>query len=1484
MSLANPAALWLLAAVPLVLLLHMYRVQRREVRVTTLSLWEAVDDRRGSPRPAWLRLRPSVSLGLQLLAVVAAALAIANPLWSTTQSGWPRVVMIVDTSASMHATDVPEGRFEAARRLARDVAEGLDRSQSGMLMTSRGEIVIPFTTDTDRLRDGIDALAATHRPDRLSNAVDVARRLVAAGPAARIHVFTDAAEPSTQSNPDTPLVWHLVGAAAANAGITEFALRRDPAPEVDYQLYLTIANFDDAARAVEFEVAFEDALLHQQVLSLPPGVQRGVVLPFRHDSAGVLTARIAGGDALGADDAVHAVLPAPRSRRIALVGEGDLFLEEALRADGAGQLFRAPSVGAAHAAGADVVVIDTAAPERLPPGRYLLLGALPADAPIASTGRVERPAVTSWHQTHPVMRDVDLTDLLVEEALAVQRKEPESRGTVLAEASDTLLMYAWDDAAADNAADRDTGPRESDADTRESAAPGSGADGSVRAVFLGFRSLQSDLRVRVAFPLLVGNALEWLHPVRLDSLPVHYRTGAPVPGERPDIGLLTGIHARHDAAGGGSGQIAINLLDATESDIAPGRAGSASGPSTADVAPPTYPHQQALWLILALIALAAGGAELALYLYRRRRQASPLATGLRLVTLALAAAALWQPRMLLDTQARHVVFVVDESASVGARAADAAFHTTELAAGHADPDDTVGIVGFSGDARVIEPGDNVAGPVSPLSDPEPDAASAPGPAHGATDLALALRRAQTLLPETGDRRVVLLSDGHDTVSDPARIVQNAHGSGIAIHPVVIGGPAPGEISVERVDVPADVRRGEPFDIRVTVRANQDGMARIGLFRDGTLVRSGQVQLRRGDNPLVHREVMDREGFGVFEARIESAEDGEAGNNHAAGVVAVRPALRALLFDPVPAEAEYLARALSTQNIDVSVHAEPAAFAAASAAAGRVGPEMFADFDVVLLSNLSSLALTDAHMRALRDFVRDRGGGLVMLGGERSFGLGGYYDTPVEEALPVRMVARRKLDAPSTAIVLLIDRSGSMNQADDDYHRLALAREAAQRAVSVMDQRTELGVLAFDMKSTWVVPIGPIGAPRRTLDAIASMRAGGGGTQLMWGLQKAYRAIDRSPAVIRHVIILSDGEVYSSKFPELLGRMVRKKITVSAVTIGSETGKPQLQSISEMGQGRFYFTSDASKLPRIFTMETQLATRSGLVEESFRPVARALHHEVARGNVLDAVPVLDGYVATTARRGADVLLEGPAQDPVLAVWRFGLGRTAVFTSEIKPRWGAQWVEWESLGPLFAQLVRWAARSERRDDLAVRTHVDTDQVDITVDVAGKDGRLVNFADVQAEVIRPDRESRVLQLRQVAPGRHQGTVAAAGHGAYLVAVSMNHQAGVGSGPDDDRTRDPGLRDPDAGADVLSTITGAVVSYPDEYRHRPPDRTFLNILAARTGGQVLAQAADVFQLPREPYPHPVPVREWLLAAALAMLLLDLGARWRANRMRERT
>ena len=175
-----------------------------------------------------------------------------------------------------------------------------------------------------------------------------------------------------------------------------------------------------------------------------------------------------------------------------------------------------------------------------------------------------------------------------------------------------------------------------------------------------------------------------------------------------------------------------------------------------------------------------------------------------------------------------------------------------------------------------------------------------------------------------------------------------------------------------------------------------------------------------------------------------------------------------------------------------------------------------------------------------------------------------------------------------------------------------------------------------------------------------------------------------------------------------------------------------------------------------------------------------------------------------------------------------------------------------------------------------------MDITVDVAGEDGRPVNFARVQAEVIRPDRERRVLELRQVAPGRHQGSVAAADSGAYLLAVSMGHDAPAGLTSNGDPAAEPAPRAPGPDIGGVSTIAGAVVSYPEEYRHRAPDRTFLRTLAAETGGQMLTGASDVFQLQREPSTRPVPIQQWLLAAALAMLLLDLGTRWRANRMKE--
>jgi hypothetical protein len=255
-------------------------------------------------------------------------------------------------------------------------------------------------------------------------------------------------------------------------------------------------------------------------------------------------------------------------------------------------------------------------------------------------------------------------------------------------------------------------------------------------------------------------------------------------------------------------------------------------------------------------------------------------------------------------------------------------------------------------------------------------------------------------------------------------------------------------------------------------------------------------------------------------------------------------------------------------------------------------------------------MTKPQMELLRNYVRDQGGGLVMLGGEESFGVGGYYHTAIEEALPVTMEARQKVEIPSLAVVLVIDRSGSMETSvDSRFSKLDLAKEAAQLVVELLDERNEVGVIAFDTAWSWVVPMGPAKDKDRILKEIATIKAGGG-TDLFPPLKEAYQAIFDRTALLRHVLVLSDGEVTVADFAGLVRRMQKDKISVSSVAIGKDSDVRFMTDLSRWGRGRFYYTEDIYSIPRILTLETQLASKASIIEQPFRPVLTQPGHEIA----------------------------------------------------------------------------------------------------------------------------------------------------------------------------------------------------------------------------------------------------------------------------------
>src|ERR1044071_3240029 len=282
------------------------------------------------------------------------------------------------------------------------------------------------------------------------------------------------------------------------------------------------------------------------------------------------------------------------------------------------------------------------------------------------------------------------------------------------------------------------------------------------------------------------------------------------------------------------------------------------------------------------------------------------------------------------------------------------------------------------------------------------------------------------------------------------------------------------------------------------------------------------------------------------------------------------------------------------------------------------------------------------MSQIRDYVRDQGGGLMMVGGEESFGLGGYYRTPIEEALPVTMEVKQKVEIPSLAVVLSIDRSGSMAMSTDEkVTKLDLAKEAAHVVVHRLDEPNEVAVMSWDTEFLWDVPIRAAKDKGAIHHAIATIKAGRG-TDGYPALKESYSVLFERPALLKHVIFLSDGQMTRGDFQGLLRRMSKDKITVSTVAKG--------------GRGRFYYTEDSQTIPRIFTLETQLASKASIVEQPFRPQLTAPQHEAMQDLDWKAAPPLGGYVATTLKSTADLVLMSHQEDPVLATWRYGLGRT------------------------------------------------------------------------------------------------------------------------------------------------------------------------------------------------------------------------------------
>lgn len=826
-----------------------------------------------------------------------------------------------------------------------------------------------------------------------------------------------------------------------------------------------------------------------------------------------------------------------------------------------------------------------------------------------------------------------------------------------------------------------------------------------------------------------------------------------------------------------------------------------------------------------------------------------LSLGLRLLILLLLVLSLAGSQLVQAADELAVVFLVDASDSMSEAQAGQAEQFVREAVAQMGPTDQAAVVLFGSNALVERP-------LSPLAELAP-ITTIPQPLT--TNLAEAVQLGLALFPAGSARRLVVVSDGQANVGDAAKAGELAAASGVVIDYLFLPRPEQtAEVTLLDVVAPSRVSAGETFRLEVTAESNVRQTAELRVFAGGDIVYQEPVQLVIGVNNFTVRLQATEQAFARYQVQIVPASDTYYQNNELAAFTEVVGAPRVLLVHstinddgtPRPDQAAQLLAALAATGMEVTVAAPndlPADLAGLS------------NFASVILVDVNAKLLSPRQMTVLQSFVRDLGGGLVAVGGTQSYGMGGYFRTPLEEMLPVNMQVKDQDRFPAVSIVIVIDRSGSMSASEGGLTKIQLAAEGAVRVVGLLNDFDEITVIPVDTEPD--NPIGPLSARERetAVSLIRQIGAGGGGIYVRTGLQAAADALAQSPNEVKHVILLADGADAEEKegAPEIIRQLVADGATVTTVSIGRGPDTPWLQQMAELGNGRFHFTDRAANLPQIFTQETTAIQRNYLVEESF------FGEQVGRSPILGnipAIPPLLGYVATEAKDAGQVILQTPKGDPLLAVWQYGLGRAVAWTSDATGRWAAEWVPWEGFPVFWAQTVRWTITQGRNS--AIESVVafgaagsGEAQARLTVDArdAAANGALLNGLTLEANVVAPDGAVSSVELQQVAPGRYEADFAPETAGAYLIRVAGQEAEGT---------------------TVVGQTLGWVLGYSPEYRNLAANEPLLQRLAEQTGGQALAGETPVFahNLPSEPTARPI--WPWLTLLAVVLLPLDIGVR----------
>ncbi|GGA17571.1 VWA domain-containing protein [Psychrobacillus lasiicapitis] len=785
---------------------------------------------------------------------------------------------------------------------------------------------------------------------------------------------------------------------------------------------------------------------------------------------------------------------------------------------------------------------------------------------------------------------------------------------------------------------------------------------------------------------------------------------------------------------------------------------------------------------------------------------------LRLLAIFCLILGLTNPYLLLPIKEEQVLFLVDRSASVqGTDNQVTSFIEQSLTS--RKNTQLVGVYTFAEDfqSEVALTAGEVNLPVfTPMKAP------------GNTDIARALQLATGIVETSKATRIVLFTDGLETSGSVQDELLKIAGGNVTIDVVQLERVSSEDVAITSFETPPIAFEGEQQQLNVQLEATTNTNGELLLYENDQLLSREQITLEQGANSFTFRNASSGEGLLKYEVQVVVSGDGLIENNKLTSVTNVESSPHLLVVTHVG----------NHSNIPTVIDQAAIQTDVIDASALPFDLSNYLRYDAIIFDNVPGHAVGEQKMTVIEQAVKNFGVGFMMVGGTNSFGLGGYFKTPIEKLLPVEMEIKGKHQMPSLGLVIVMDRSGSMSGSKFEY-----AKEAAARSVEMLREGDNLGFIAFDDRPWEIIETAPLSDKQEALDTILSVGVGGG-TEIYSSLALAYEKLAPLKLQRKHVILLTDGQsAASGDYQTLIEEGSKDLITVSTVAVGQDADRALLESLAEMGGGTFYDVADESTIPAIMSTETAMISRTYIEDNPFYPI---IYGDAAWTSLFtDGVPQMNAYIATTPKQTASIIAESEKEDPVLVEWMYGLGRTIAFTSDSTGEWSGDFARWNNWGDFWNTAVSRLLPAYSEVPFTIQKASDGSYT--VTDPSGKS----SFLEVAA--VNEKGEELPVTSEPLAPGKSRVTVES-DPGLVFFRVS-NEQDAVYQ-------------------------AGISIPYSEEYKVQKPNTNKLEMIANRAGGKMLTDASEVFRTIDLKSSERQSIQQMLILAAILLFFVDITIR----------